>query len=78
EYALAPGQPVDSGLDDVLPLDAAGAESNESIAKILIERAADVDTPRLPRRYSDNNNPDTSAPIIGMSGSTLHSTAASG
>jgi hypothetical protein len=31
--------------DGVLPLDATGAESNESVAKVLIERAADVDPP---------------------------------
>ncbi|KAK7057472.1 hypothetical protein R3P38DRAFT_3168997 [Favolaschia claudopus] len=79
EYALARGQPINSVIDGVLPLHAAAAGGNESVVKLLIERGADVNAPRLPRRYSNDKNRDTSAPIVGTSGSTpLHFAAANG
>ncbi|KAJ7496840.1 hypothetical protein FB451DRAFT_1017209 [Mycena latifolia] len=79
EYALARGQPINSVLDGVLPLHAAAAGGNERVVNLLIERGADVNAPRLPRRYSDDKNRDTSAPIVGTSGSTpLHFAAANG
>ncbi|KAJ6558469.1 hypothetical protein DFH09DRAFT_922468 [Mycena vulgaris] len=81
EYALARGQPINSVLasDGVLPLHAAAAGGNERVVKLLIERGADVNAPRLPRRYSNDKNRDTSAPIVGTSGSTpLHFAAANG
>ncbi|KAJ7647541.1 hypothetical protein FB45DRAFT_734224 [Roridomyces roridus] len=79
EYALARGQPVNSVLDGVLPLHAAAAGGNERVLKLLIERGADVNAPRLPRRYSNDKNRDTSAPIVGTTGSTpLHFAAANG
>ncbi|KAJ7287336.1 hypothetical protein C8J57DRAFT_1283579 [Mycena rebaudengoi] len=82
EYALGAqprGQPINSVLDGVLPLHAAAAGGNERVVKLLIERGADVNAPRLPRRYSNDKNRDTSAPIVGTSGSTpLHFAAANG
>lgn len=79
EYALARGQPINSVLDGVLPLHAACAGGNEQVVKLLIEHGADVNAPRLPRRYSNEKNRDASAPIVGTSGSTpLHFAAANG
>ncbi|KAJ7188571.1 hypothetical protein C8R46DRAFT_1055134 [Mycena filopes] len=77
EYALA-RWPANK-LYGVLPLHAAAAGGNERVVKLLIERGADVNAPRLPRRYSNDKNRDTSAPIVGTSGSTpLHFAAANG
>ncbi|KAF8893900.1 hypothetical protein BD779DRAFT_1467501 [Infundibulicybe gibba] len=79
EYALEHGQPINSVLDGVLPLHAACAGGSERVVKMLIEHGADVNAPRLPRRYSNDKNRDTSAPIVGTSGSTpLHFAAANG
>ncbi|KAF9017520.1 hypothetical protein BDZ89DRAFT_1140671 [Hymenopellis radicata] len=79
EYALNRGQPINSVLDGVLPLHAACAGGNEQVVKLLIEHGADVNAPRLPRRYSNEKNRDASAPIVGTSGSTpLHFAAANG
>ncbi|KAF8995493.1 hypothetical protein BDQ17DRAFT_1365690 [Cyathus striatus] len=79
EYALDHGQPVNSVLDGVLPLHAACAGGNVQVVKLLIEHGADVNAPRLPRRYSNDRNRDTSAPIVGSSGSTpLHFASANG
>ncbi|KAF8629150.1 hypothetical protein AX17_005735 [Amanita inopinata Kibby_2008] len=79
EYALVHGQPVNSVLDGVLPLHAACAGGHIQVVKLLIERGADVNAPRLPRRYSNDKNRDSSAPIVGSSGSTpLHFAAANG
>ncbi|KAF9453961.1 hypothetical protein P691DRAFT_526254 [Macrolepiota fuliginosa MF-IS2] len=76
EYALSRGQPVNSVVDGVLPLHAACAGGNVQVVKLLIEYGADVNAPRLPKRYS---NRDSSAPIIGTTGSTpLHFAAANG
>ncbi|KAG6880018.1 hypothetical protein C0992_007815 [Termitomyces sp. T32_za158] len=79
EYALDHGQPINSVLDGVLPLHAACAGGNVQVVKLLIEHGADVNAPRLPRRYSNDRNRDSSAPIVGTSGSTpLHFAAANG
>ncbi|KAL0577751.1 putative ankyrin-repeat protein [Marasmius crinis-equi] len=79
EYALARGQPINSVIDGVLPLHAACAGGHEQVVKVLIEHGADVNAPRLPRRYSNEKNKDSSAPIIGTTGSTpLHFAAANG
>ncbi|KAG6900734.1 hypothetical protein C0993_003760 [Termitomyces sp. T159_Od127] len=79
EYALDHGQPINSVLDGVLPLHAACAGGNVQVVKLLIEHGADVNAPRLPRRYSNDKNRDSSAPIVGTSGSTpLHFAAANG
>ncbi|EIW82558.1 hypothetical protein CONPUDRAFT_31714, partial [Coniophora puteana RWD-64-598 SS2] len=80
KYALSHGQPVNSVLGGVLPLHAACAGGDELIVKLLIQHGADVNAARLPLRYSDRNNRDTSSgPIVGTSGSTpLHFAAANG
>ncbi|KAF8070817.1 hypothetical protein FPV67DRAFT_1561538 [Lyophyllum atratum] len=79
EYALDHGQPINSVLDGVLPLHAACAGGNVQVVKLLIDHGADVNAPRLPRRYSNDKNRDSSAPIVGTSGSTpLHFAAANG
>lgn len=78
QYALSHGQPVNSVLDGVLPLHAACAGGNDLVVQLLIKHGADVNAARLPRRYSDRNR-DTSAPIVGTSGSTpLHFASANG
>ncbi|THU89385.1 hypothetical protein K435DRAFT_761244 [Dendrothele bispora CBS 962.96] len=79
EYALGRGQPVNSVLDGVLPLHAACAGGDEQVVKLLIDHGADVNAPRLPRRFSNDKNRDTSVPIVGTTGSTpLHFAAANG
>ncbi|KDQ49548.1 hypothetical protein JAAARDRAFT_42781 [Jaapia argillacea MUCL 33604] len=80
KYALSHGQPVNSVLDGVLPLHAACSGGNELVVKLLIENGADVNAPRLPRRYSnDKGRTSSSQPIVGTSGSTpLHFAAANG
>ncbi|KAF8813725.1 hypothetical protein BYT27DRAFT_7206524 [Phlegmacium glaucopus] len=79
EYALYHGQPINSVLDGVLPLHAACAGGNVQVVKVLIDHGADVNAPRLPRKYSNDKNRDSSAPIVGTSGSTpLHFAAANG
>jgi len=78
QYALSHGQPINSVLDGVLPLQAASSGGGDLVVKLLIEQGVDVNTPRLPRCYSDKHR-DTSAPIVGSSGSTpLHFAAANG
>ncbi|KAJ8076915.1 putative ankyrin-repeat protein [Marasmius tenuissimus] len=79
EYALGRGQPINSVIDGVLPLHAACAGGHEQVVKVLIDHGADVNAPRLPRRYSNEKNKDSSAPIVGTTGSTpLHFAAANG
>ncbi|KAK7045689.1 putative ankyrin-repeat protein [Paramarasmius palmivorus] len=78
EFALARGQPINSVLDGVLPLHAACAGGHDQVVKVLIDHGADVNAPRLPRRYSNEKSRD-SAPISGTTGSTpLHFAAANG
>ncbi|KAG7090972.1 hypothetical protein E1B28_010039 [Marasmius oreades] len=78
EYALSRGQPINSVIDGVLPLHAACAGGHEQVVKVLIDHGADVNAPRLPRRYSNEKN-NTTAPIQGTTGSTpLHFAAANG
>ncbi|KAG1812542.1 uncharacterized protein BJ212DRAFT_456393 [Suillus subaureus] len=78
QFALNHGQPVNSVLDGVLPLHAACAGGNDLVVNLLIKYGADVNAPRLPRRYSDRSR-DSAAPIVGTSGATpLHFAAANG
>ncbi|KAI8975852.1 ankyrin repeat-containing domain protein, partial [Trametes punicea] len=78
-YALDHGQPVNSVIDGVLPLHVASSGGNDLIVRLLIERGADVNAPRLPRKYSSDRHRDASAPIVGTSGATpLHFAAANG
>ncbi|KAI0666570.1 hypothetical protein C8Q78DRAFT_1107693 [Trametes maxima] len=78
-YALDHGQPVNSVVDGVLPLHVASSGGNDMIVRLLIERGADVNAPRLPRKYLSDRHRDASAPIVGTSGSTpLHFAAANG
>lgn len=78
EFALSHGQPINSVLNGVLPLHAACAGGNEVVVRYLIEEGADVNAPRLPRRYS-NEKHRTSGLAVGASGSTpLHFAAANG
>ncbi|ORY89103.1 hypothetical protein BCR35DRAFT_255732, partial [Leucosporidium creatinivorum] len=78
KYALQNGQPVNSVLSGVLPLHAAASSGNETIVRLLIDHGADVNSPRLPRRYS-NDGSKTSGLSVGTAGSTpLHFAAANG
>ncbi|KAG8875056.1 hypothetical protein FRB98_008114 [Tulasnella sp. 332] len=77
QYALTHGQPANSVLDGILPLHAACSGGSELVVKLLIDFGADVDAPRLPRRYCDKKS--EGGTIIGSSGSTpLHFAAANG
>nr|ODO01025.1 hypothetical protein L204_01750 [Cryptococcus depauperatus CBS 7855] len=76
-YALTHGQPINSVLHGVLPLHAACSGGSVSVVRMLIEQGADVNAPRLPRRYSDGKKGN--APSVGTAGSTpLHFAAANG
>ncbi|KAN0106994.1 hypothetical protein V8E52_010596 [Russula decolorans] len=78
KYAISHGQPVNSVIDGVLPLHAACSGGSDMVVRLLIDNGADVNAPRLPRRFSDKTR-CPSAPIIGTSGSTpLHFAAANG
>lgn len=68
-YALTHGQPVNSVLHGVLPIHAACSGGSVSVVKMLIERGADVNAPRLPRRYSDGKK--SNVPSIGAAGECL-------
>ncbi|OCF42051.1 hypothetical protein I317_04137 [Kwoniella heveanensis CBS 569] len=77
QYALTHGQPVNSVLHGVLPLHAACSGGSVSVVRMLLECGADVNAPRLPRRYSDGKR--GTAPSVGTAGSTpLHFAAANG
>lgn len=52
QYALANGQPVNSVLDGVLPIHAAASSGNETVVRMLVEAGADVNSPRLSRRFT--------------------------
>ncbi|GMK57751.1 hypothetical protein CspeluHIS016_0405850 [Cutaneotrichosporon spelunceum] len=78
-YALTHGQPVNSLLYGCLPLHAACSGGSVSVVRMLIDCGADVNAPRLPRRYSDNGKRGINAPSVGTVGSTpLHFAAANG
>lgn len=78
KYAISHGQPVNSVIDGVLPLHAACSGGSDMVVRLLIDNGADVNAPRLPRRFSDKTR-CPSSPIIGTSGSTpLHFAAANG
>ncbi|KAH9160638.1 hypothetical protein EDB89DRAFT_382888 [Lactarius sanguifluus] len=78
KYALSHGQPINSVIDGVLPLHAACSGGNDMVVRLLIDNGADVNAPRLSRRYSDKTR-SPSAPIIGTTGSTpLHFASANG
>ncbi|CDZ98325.1 FOG: Ankyrin repeat [Phaffia rhodozyma] len=75
-YALTNGQPENSVLHGLLPLHAACSGGSEPVVRLLLDRGADVNAPRLPRRYS---NETRKAPSVGVSGSgPLHFAAANG
>lgn len=65
-YALTHGQPVNSVLHGVQPIHAAAAGGSISAVKMLIDRGADVNAPRLPRRYS--NEKKKGVPSLGAAG----------
>ena len=67
QYALSHGQPVNSVLNGVLPLHAAASSGNETVVRMLIEAGADVNSPRLPRRYT-NERSKTSGLAAGTQG----------
>lgn len=69
QYALSHGQPVNSVLNGVLPLHAAASSGNETVVKMLIEAGADVNSPRLPRRYT-NDRSRTSGLAAGTQGAS--------
>ncbi|GAA5883053.1 hypothetical protein JCM3774_001093, partial [Rhodotorula dairenensis] len=52
QYALANGQPVNSVLEGVLPIHAAASSGSELVVRMLVEAGADVNSPRLSRRYT--------------------------
>lgn len=67
-YALTHGQPVNSLLHGCLPLHAACSGGSVSVVRMLIDRGADVNAPRLPRRYSDQGKRSNNAPAVGTVG----------
>ncbi|KAI0093448.1 hypothetical protein BDY19DRAFT_990083 [Irpex rosettiformis] len=81
KYALDHEQPVNSVLDGLLPLHAACHGGSDLVVRYLIEKGADVNTPRLSRRLTTDKHRATSPSlsIPGPSGSTpLHFAAANG
>ncbi|BGP57346.1 hypothetical protein JCM8202_002513 [Rhodotorula sphaerocarpa] len=78
QYALANGQPVNSVLDGVLPIHAAASSGSETVVRMLIEAGADVNSPRVSRRYTREGT-KSSGQSVGTRGSTpLHFAAANG
>lgn len=65
-YALTHGQPINSILHGLQPIHAAAAGGSLSALRMLIDRGADVNAPRLPRRYSSERNKE--APSVGVAG----------
>ncbi|KAJ8293216.1 Hybrid signal transduction histidine kinase K [Rhodotorula toruloides] len=78
QYALSHGQPVNSILSGVLPLHAAASSGNETVVRMLIEAGADVNSPRLSRRFTREGSKERGV-SVGTQGSTpLHFAAANG
>ncbi|KAG0352385.1 hypothetical protein BGZ54_002816 [Gamsiella multidivaricata] len=76
KFALDNGQPIDSMLNGVFAIHAACcSNANVAVVLYLIERGADVNAKRLPRKYSNEKGVQT----VGTTGSTpLHFAAANG
>ncbi|ORZ13308.1 ankyrin repeat-containing domain protein [Lobosporangium transversale] len=76
KFALDNGQPIDSVLNGVYAIHAACcSNANVAVVMFLIERGADVNARRLPRKYSNEKSVQT----VGTTGSTpLHFAAANG
>ncbi|KAF9946865.1 hypothetical protein BGZ72_011065 [Mortierella alpina] len=76
KFALDNGQPIDSVLNGVYAIHAACcSNANVAVVLFLIERGADVNARRLPRKYSNEKGVQT----VGTTGSTpLHFAAANG
>ena len=70
-YALTHGQPVNSVLHGVQPLHAASSGGSVPCVRLLIESGANVNAPRLPRRYSDGKRGN--APSVGTVGESSSS-----
>ncbi|KAF9354700.1 hypothetical protein BGX34_010859, partial [Mortierella sp. NVP85] len=57
KFALDNGQPIDSVLNGVYPIHAACcSNANIAVVMYLLERGADVNARRLPRKYSSEKN----------------------
>ncbi|KAF9922167.1 hypothetical protein FBU30_007770 [Linnemannia zychae] len=78
KFALDNGQPIDSVINGVLPIHAACCSNgNVAVVLFLIERGADVNSRRYPRKYSGDRV--VGAQTVGTTGSTpLHFAAANG
>ncbi|KAF8948158.1 hypothetical protein BGZ47_006266 [Haplosporangium gracile] len=78
KFALDNGQPIDSVVNGVLPIHAACCSNgNVPVVLFLIERGADVNSRRYPRKYSGDRV--VGAQTVGTTGSTpLHFAAANG
>ncbi|KAF9911684.1 hypothetical protein EC991_002802 [Linnemannia zychae] len=78
KFALDNGQPIDSVVNGVLPIHAACCSNgNVAVVLFLIERGADVNSRRYPRKYSGDRV--VGAQTVGTTGSTpLHFAAANG
>ncbi|KAG0361647.1 hypothetical protein BG005_007654 [Podila minutissima] len=76
KFALDNGQAIDSVVNGVFPIHAAScSNANVAVVRYLIERGADVNARRLPRKYSSEKGVQT----VGTTGSTpLHFAAANG
>ncbi|KAF9992193.1 hypothetical protein BGZ79_003398, partial [Entomortierella chlamydospora] len=76
KFALDNGQPIDSAINGVLPIHAACcSNANVAVVLYLIERGADVNARRLPRKLSNEKG----VQAVGTTGSTpLHFAAANG
>ncbi|CAI2164981.1 15945_t:CDS:2 [Funneliformis geosporum] len=79
KFALDHGQPIDSVLNGVLPIHVACINGNVSVVQYLIERGADVNSPRLSHKYNGTEKSRTTDQTVGTTGSTaLHFAAANG
>ncbi|KAK4050856.1 nuclear pore complex subunit [Microbotryomycetes sp. JL201] len=77
-HEQAMGQPVNSVKNGILPLHAAASSGSVAVVRELIENGADVNAPRLSRRYSHDRS-RSSGMAAGTTGSTaLHFAAANG